>query len=223
MQATGNIKKVHRVFIVDDHPIVRNGLSQLINHEKDLTVCGEAGDAPNALRAIADCKPDIVIVDLDLEHDSGLRLIENLSYSHRDILILVLSMHDESMYAERCFRTGAKGYISKEDQPEKLITALRTVLNGKIYVSNELGENLLLKHVAGKFKDCGSPVDVLSNREMEIFKLLGKGLKKEEIAEQLMIGINTVNDYIRHIRIKMNLESLREIIVHAFRFNNEIL
>ncbi len=213
MQDAGNVNKMHSVFLVDDHPIVLKGLTQLINYEKDLKVCGEAVDVSSAMQAIGDCKPDIVIVDLDLDHDSGLRLIENLSYSHPDILILVHSMHDESVYAERCLKTGAKGYISKEAPPEQLIIALRTVLNGKIFVSDELGGNLVLKLVKGKFKYNDSP--------MELFRLLGKGLRNENIAEQLNISINTVNDYIRNIKLKMNINSVRELIIYAIKFNSK--
>jgi DNA-binding NarL/FixJ family response regulator len=187
-----NIKE-HKVFIVDDHSILREGLSELISREKDFMVCGEAGNISDALRAIADCGPDVAIVDLALEDGSGIRLIENLVYSHTDLSILVLSMHDESIYAERCFKAGAKGYIMKHEPSGKLISALRKVLKG----------------------DSNSAFDCLSNREMEIYQLIGNGLKKQEAAEKLNLSVRTVETYIEHIKKKMNFKDIHEFVMHA--------
>ena len=209
-----NIKE-HKVFIVDDHSILREGLSELINREKDFTVCGEAGNISDALRAIADCEPDIVIVDLALEDGSGIRLIENLVYSHTDLSILVLSMHDESIYAERCFKAGAKGYIMKHEPSGKLISALRKVLKGEVYVSEKLGTRLLNKLAANRNEISNSAFDCLSNREMEIYQLIGNGLKKQEAAEKLNLSVRTVETYIEHIKKKMNFKDIHEFVMHA--------
>ena len=209
-----NIKE-HKVFIVDDHSILREGLSELISRENDFTVCGEAGNISDALRAIADCGPDIVIVDLALEDGSGIRLIENLVYSHTDLSILVLSMHDESIYAERCFKAGAKGYIMKHEPSGKLILALRKVLKGEVYVSEKLGTRLLNKLAANRNEISNSAFDCLSNREMEIYQLIGNGLKKQEAAEKLNLSVRTVETYIEHIKKKMNFKDIHEFVMHA--------
>jgi DNA-binding NarL/FixJ family response regulator len=209
-----NIKE-HKVFIVDDHSILREGLSELISREKDFMVCGEAGNISDALRAIADCGPDVAIVDLALEDGSGIRLIENLVYSHTDLSILVLSMHDESIYAERCFKAGAKGYIMKHEPSGKLISALRKVLKGEVYVSEKLGTRLLNKLAANRNEISNSAFDCLSNREMEIYQLIGNGLKKQEAAEKLNLSVRTVETYIEHIKKKMNFKDIHEFVMHA--------
>ena len=209
-----NIKE-HKVFIVDDHSILREGLSELINREKDFMVCGEAGNISDALRAIADCEPDVAIVDLALEDGSGIRLIENLVYSHTDLSILVLSMHDESIYAERCFKAGAKGYIMKHEPSGKLISALRKVLKGEVYVSEKLGTRLLNKLAANRNEISNSAFDCLSNREMEIYQLIGNGLKKQEAAEKLNLSVMTVETYIEHIKKKMIFKDIHEFVMHA--------
>jgi DNA-binding NarL/FixJ family response regulator len=214
LKAKKNIKE-HKVFIVDDHSILREGLSELISREKDFTVCGEAGNISDALRAIADCEPDIVIVDLALEDGSGIRLIENLVYSHTDLSILVLSMHDESIYAERCLKAGAKGYIMKHEPSGKLISALRKVLKGEVYVSEKLGTRLLNKLAANRNEISNSAFDCLSNREMEIYQLIGNGLKKQEAAEKLNLSVRTVETYIEHIKKKMNFKDIHEFVMHA--------
>lgn len=208
-------KKEHKVFIVDDHSILREGLSELINRETDFTVCGEAGNISGALKAIADCKPDIVIVDLALEDGSGVRLIENLVYSHTGLSVLVLSMHDESIYAERCLKAGAKGYIMKHEPSGKLISALRKVLKGEVYVSEKLGTRLLNKLAANRSETSVSVFDCLSNREMEIYQLIGNGLKKQEAAEKLNLSVRTVETYIEHIKKKMNFKDIHEFVMHA--------
>ena len=223
MQHAGNIKEEHKVFIVDAHPIVCDALTQLINMEKDLKVVGKEGDVPNALQAIAEKKPDIVIVDLSLKNASGISLIESLSYSNPELPVLVFSMNDESIYAERCLNIGAKGYIMKKDHPEKIISALRTILGGDIYISDALTKSILHKFVNNKFKGSDSCTEILGNRELEVYRLLGNGFKKEEIADQLNVSINTLENDIRDIKRKMNLNSLREITVHAVRFNNRII
>jgi DNA-binding NarL/FixJ family response regulator len=207
----------NRVFIVDDHPIVRQGLTQLINEEDDLTVCGDAGDITHALQAVAECQPDIVIVDLTLQDGSGIRLVEDLLFSRPGLLILVLSMHDESIYAERCLKAGAKGYIMKQDPPEKVLFAIKKVLNGQIYVSKDLEEIFLNRFISSEFKSYTSPVERLSNRELEVFHLIGQGLKTLEIADKLNLSVKTIETYIEHIKKKMNFRDFRELFMHAVR------
>lgn len=211
-------KMKYRIFIVDDHPIVRRGIKQLINQETNLTVCGEASDMASALEAIAACNCDLVIVDLSLGQDSGIRLIEDLLFNNPNMKILVLSMHDESLYAERCFSAGAKGYIMKQEPPEKVISALKIVLNGEVYISNTLGSRLLYKLVSKQSATFSSPIEQLSNRELEVFQLIGKGLKTRKIAEQLNLSVKTIETYIDHIKKKMNLEDSRDLLLHAVQW-----
>ncbi len=210
-----------KVFLVDDHPIVREGLTQLINRELDLVVCGEAGDVATAIEKIPEIKPDTVVVDLSLEQGSGIKLIESLVYSDSALPILVLSMHDESIYAERCLKAGAKGYIMKQAPSRKMISALRRVLDGEIYVSDELGEKILHKLFSDKTEKYETPLDSLSNREFEVYQLLGKGLKKKEVAESLNLGLKTLETYVEHIKRKMTYKSSHELLSNAFKFMNE--
>jgi len=208
----------HKIFIVDDHPIVRQGLTQLINQDASLTVCGEASDMASALQAVPASQPDLVIIDISLGPDSGIRLIEYLLFSNPSLLILVLSMHDESLYAERCFRVGAKGYVMKQEPPEKVISALKIVLNGEVYISDKLSSKLLYKLVSKQSAAYSSPIEQLSNRELEVFQLIGKGFKTRKIAEQLNLSVKTVETYIDHIKRKMNLEDSRDLILHAVQW-----
>jgi DNA-binding NarL/FixJ family response regulator len=215
-----NKKGKHKVFIVDDHPLVRQGLALIINQQTDLTVCGEAGDVSQALSSIADCKPDIAIVDLTLENSSGIRLIEELMHHKAGLSVLVFSMHDESIYAERCLKAGAKGYIMKQEPPAKVLVALRKILNGDIYVSESLGERLLHKIVGNRVEISNSPFESLSNRELEVYQLIGRGLRNREIAEELHLSVKTIETYMEHIKKKMDFKNFHEIIMHAAR--NEV-
>ena len=208
----------HKVFIVDDHPIVRQGLEQLINQEIDFTVCGDAGDIPQALRAIADAHPDIVIVDISLGHSSGIKFIENLISRYPDLFILILSMHEESVYAERCLGAGARGYIMKQEPPEKVISALKKIMNGEIFISDKLSIKLLHKIVNRKSGVYTSPIDRLSNRELEVFGLIGQGLKTRKIAEHLNLSIKTIETYVDHIKKKMNFQDSRNLFLNAVQW-----
>jgi len=213
--------KKHKVFIVDDHVIVREGLALLINAENDLEVCGEAGDVINALQSIKDTVPDIVIVDLTLAYGSGIRLIENLLCWRPDILILVLTMHDEFVYAERCFKAGARGYIMKKEPSGKVISAIRRLLQGELYISSKLGTRLFDKMILNKGEIAGSVIERLSNRELEVYQLIGQGLKKKMIAEKMNLSVKTVENHMEHIKKKLKLKDLHEIILHAVR-NSEL-
>ncbi|MBI5057938.1 MAG: response regulator transcription factor [Nitrospirae bacterium] len=208
----------YKIFIVDDHPIVRQGLALLINQENDLTVCGEASDISQALPAIEDCHPDLIIIDISLGQSNGIRLIESLLNKNPETLTLVLSMHDEALYAERCLRIGAKGYIMKQEPPEKVILAIRRVLNGEIFVSDTLAAKLLHKFIAKQPVLNSSPIESLSNRELEVFELIGKGLKTRQIAEHLNLSVKTIETYMDHIKKKMNLNDSRNLFLHAVQW-----
>lgn len=209
-----------KVFIVDDHCILREGLTHLINSEDDLVKCGETDNISDALQVIADCKPDIAIIDISLGDGSGIRLIENLTYSHPLLPVLVLSMHDESAYAERCLKSGARGYIMKQESSSELLSAIRKILDGGIYISDELNKKLLNKFVTNKFENTDYPTKLLSNRELEVYQLIGQGLKKHEIAERLTLSVKTVETYIEHIKIKMQLKDTHEVLMHAVKSFN---
>ena len=211
-------KETHSVYIVDDHPIVRQGLTQLIEQEKEFVICGDAGDVAEAKAAIANCRPDIVIVDISLGQASGVRLIEDLSRQYPYLLIVALSMHDESVYGERCLKAGARGYIMKQESPDNVISALRKVANGEVYVSEKLRDMFLDKFINKKFESPGSSISNLSNRELEVFQLFGQGLKTQQIATELNLIVKTIETHIEHIKRKMNFKDLHALSTHAIRW-----
>ncbi len=218
MKELSTKRQKHKIFIVDDHPMIRQGLTQLINQETDLTVCGEASDIRSSMDAVPACSPDVVIVDLSLGQESGIRLIEDLLLQCPSIKILVLSMHDESFYAERCFKAGAKGYIMKQEPPEKVLLAVKKVLKGELYLSDKLSSKLLHKFVSKNADVHSSPVEWLSNRELEVFQLIGQGLKTRKIAEQLNLSIKTIETHMDHIKKKLNLSDSRTLIMQAVQW-----
>lgn len=207
-----------RVFLVDDHPLVREWLTNLIEQQPDLTVCGEATCAKQAREAITLAKPNVAIVDISLEDSSGIELIKDLKQCCPDVTILVLSMHEESHYAERALRAGARGYIMKRETATKVITALRQVLEGKLYVSQNVAAAMAEQFVAGKTLVTGSPVEQLSDRELEVFELLGNGRGTRQIAEALGVSIKTVQAHCARIKEKLNLASASELIREAVRW-----
>ena len=207
-----------KVFIVDDHPIVRQGLAQLINQQSDLIVCGEGSDVTHSKKSISKCKPDLAIVDLSLGNSSGLRLIEDLAHEFPSLNVMTLSMHDESIYGERCLKAGAKGYIMKQETPENVMQAIRKVLQGEIYVSHNLQKLLLGKLITDKSEVYRSPISRLSNRELEIFQLIGQGMKNKIIAKNLNLSSKTVETHIEHIKSKLNFSDFRELHTYAVRW-----
>jgi DNA-binding NarL/FixJ family response regulator len=210
-----------RIFIVDDHPMVRERLAQLINHESDLVVCGEAATAPEAQQGIASSHPDLVITDISLKNSHGLELIKDLNALHPHLPILVVSMHDESLYAERVLRAGAKGYITKEQATTKVLVAIRSVLNGQVFVSEEIVARLLNRTAHG-LPFGASPVETLADRELQVFQMIGRGLNTREIANELRIGTKTVETYRTRIKEKLNFETAAELIREAIRWENQI-
>src|SRR5437660_1183320 len=208
--------KTHtRVLLVDDHAVVSFGIAQLINREPDLQVCGEEEDASKALSAIEKLKPNLVIADISLKDSSGLELMRNIKAQYPKMPVLVVSAHDESIYAEIAFRAGALGYLMKEEALEKVVTAIRRVLSGAIYVSDTLAARMLQRQVRGQTDINQSPVKSLSDREMEVFQLIGQWKKTREIAEELHLSIKTIEYYREQIKRKLDLKSTGELTHYA--------
>jgi DNA-binding NarL/FixJ family response regulator len=204
-----------RILLVDDHAVVRYGIAQLINRQSDLVVCGEEEDASRAMSAIAKLKPDLVIADISLKDSSGLELMRNIKAQYPGLPVLVVSVHDESIYAEIAFRAGALGYLMKEEALEKILTAIRRVLDGAIYVSDSLAARMLQQQVRGQPVISESPVKGLSDREMEVFQLIGQWKKTREIAEELHLSIKTIEYYREQIKRKLNLKNAAELTQYA--------
>jgi DNA-binding NarL/FixJ family response regulator len=204
-----------RILLVDDHAVVRYGIAQLINRQSDLVVCGEEEDASNALTAIGRLKPDLVIADISLKDSSGLELMRNIKAQYSKLPVLVVSAHDESIYAEIAFRAGALGYLMKGEALEKINTAIRRVLSGNIYVSDALGAKMLQQQVRGQTNVNESPVKGLSDREMEVFQLIGQWKKTKEIAGELHLSVKTIEYYREQIKRKLNLKSGSELTQYA--------
>lgn len=209
-----------KILIVDDHPLVREGLADLVNKEKDLVVCGQAEDAYQAMEAIRELMPDMAIVDISLKETSGLELIKDIKVRHPSLPVLTLSMHEESVYAERALRAGAKGYIMKREATKKVVTAIRKVLRGQLYLSEKMMTRLVRKFVDGKPEAGTSPIDCLTDRELEVFSLLGRGNGTRQISEQLHLSVKTIETYRSRIKEKLNLTSASELLQHAFQWVN---
>ena len=204
------------ILIVDDHPVLRRGLASMIKSEPDLVVSAEAATCQAALDAIQQSKPDLVIVDLELEGgDDGLDLVKDLKKRHPQIPALVLSMHDEAVYAERSLRAGARGYITKQQLDETVLVAIRQVLAGEMYMSDKLRARLATKFVAGQTLETDSPLAVLTDRELQVFRLIGEGRTTRQIAEAVNLSIKTIESHREHIKQKLNLESSAELAQRA--------
>jgi DNA-binding NarL/FixJ family response regulator len=212
-----------KVLLVDDHPLVREWLSNLINQQADMIVCGEAEDAPHALSLVASLKPHLAIVDLSLKSGSGIQLIKDLRQLDAALLILVLSMHDESLYAERVLRAGARGYVMKREVTKKIIGAIRDVLRGEIVLSEKLATTMLGRFLQGQPGSPTSPVAILADRELEVFQLLGRGWETRRIAEELRVSIKTVQAHCARIKEKLNLKSATELLREAIRWEESHL
>ncbi len=204
-----------KIFIVDDHPVFRKGLAQLIDEEADLHVTGEAESVTQAIQLIQNGVPDLVIVDITLKDKSGIDLIEYLKEYFPHLPILVISMHDESLYAERVLRAGALGYITKQEMTGNVVVAVRQVIAGKRYISSDMVDALLGKMMGGPGGDGQSPIELLSNRELEVFQLVGQGFKRGEIADLLHLSVKTIGTYRENIKKKMNLKTANELMKHA--------
>jgi DNA-binding NarL/FixJ family response regulator len=204
-----------RILLVDDHAVVRFGIAQLINRERDLVVCGEEEEASKALSAISSLNPDLVLADISLKDSSGLELMRNIKAQYPKLPVLVVSAHDENIYAEIAFRAGALGYLMKDQALDKVLPAIRRVLSGAIYVSDALGARMLQQQIRGHTDINESPVKGLSDREMEVFQLIGQWKKTREIAEELHLSIKTIEYYREQIKRKLNLKSASELTHYA--------
>ena len=213
-----SIKKKRTVFVIDDHPIVREGLTQLINREPDLSVCGVAEDVYEALRLMEVLKPDIAIADISLKGSDGIELIKNLKTRMPGLPVLVLSIHDESFYAPRALRAGARGYIMKQEATENVLVAVRRVLSGEVYLSERMANKMLQQFVGVVKTPQRFPVDRLSDRELEVFRLIGQGHGTRRIAEELHLSVKTVESYREHIKDKMTLSDASELVRHAIEW-----
>jgi DNA-binding NarL/FixJ family response regulator len=211
--------KKSRVFVVDDHPSVRQGLALLINRESDLAVCGEAEDAQSAIQTVAAVKPDIMVVDISLNGPDGLDLLKDVRMRFPELPVLILSMHDESIYAERALRAGARGYIMKQEATEKVLVALRRILGHEIYVSERIANRMLQRYIGSPAADRPSSVADLTDRELEVFRLIGEGHSTRQIAEELHISVKTVESYQAHIKEKLSLRTARELVQHAIQWS----
>jgi DNA-binding NarL/FixJ family response regulator len=206
-----------QIFIVDDHPMMRDGLRQLIANEPDLDVCGEADDAPQALEQIKALKPNLAIVDITLRTTSGLELIKDLHVHEPALPVLVISMHDESLYAERVLRAGGCGYIMKQEGGKKIVEAIRRVLEGRTYVSEKMAANIL-DIFSGRRGEGSSPVEKLSDREFEVFQLIGRGMSTKEIADRLHVSVKTIEVHRVNIKQKLTIQTAPELIRFAVRW-----
>ena len=212
---TEDTQRTARVLIVDDHPVVRAGLTQMINQHPEFQVCGEAGSADDALRAFESERPDVAIIDISLGGVSGLELIKLVRARFSEVPLLVLSMHDEELYAERVLRAGAKGYIRKNEATEKLLKALKWVLQGQIYLSDKMTKRFLDGFISGNPRQFQPPIERLSDRELEVYEMIGRGRKTKEIAEKLHLSVKTVEAHREHIKSKLNLKDSIELLRHA--------
>jgi len=209
-------KKI-KVLLVDDHPLVREGLATLIRQQADLEICGEAENEPQALALIGTAQPDVTIVDITLENGSGLELVKSIKAIYPGVTVLVLSMHDEELYAERALRAGARGYLMKREAAKKVIVGIRTVLAGQLFVSEKIAAQLAEKFVEGRAAATASPLEQLSNRELEVLQLLGRGYGTRQIADHLHVGFKTVQAYSARIKDKLKLPNATELLREAMR------
>jgi DNA-binding NarL/FixJ family response regulator len=210
-----------KVFIVDDHPLVREWLTNLIHQQPDFLVCGEAEDAASALRSTLSLRPDVVIADISLKEGSGIELIKNIKDQLPSVAIVVFSMHDENIYAERVIRAGAMAYIMKRETTRRIIDAIRTVLEGKLYVSEHLTQLFAKKFLDGSPARTRSPIEQLSDRELEVFQLLGEGFETRQIADSLHISMKTVQAYCARIKEKLRIDTALELLREAIRWHEE--
>ncbi|MEX1027681.1 MAG: response regulator transcription factor [Candidatus Paceibacterota bacterium] len=208
-------RKTWNILIVDDHPMMRDGLATQISNEPDLAVCGEADDVAAALRLVDELNPDLVIIDISLKTGHGIDLIKRIRERHPKMKMLVNSMYDESVYAERSLQAGALGYLSKQTARETLIDAIRAVLSGKIYLSPEMTDRIVRSRVSGMIEPGKSPIESLSNRELEVLTLIGQGNTSGTIAKQLHLSVHTIDTYREKLKIKLNLANGAELNRYA--------
>jgi DNA-binding NarL/FixJ family response regulator len=216
------VPRKKKVFLVDDHGVVRNGLAELINQTGDLAVCGDVSSGEEALEKLRSVLPDIAIVDLVLGEMGGLELVKRLKAQYPALPILVLSMHDESFFAERCLRAGARGYIMKKEAIDQVETALRTILDGKIYLSSKMSQELLRTATTAGDDRSGSPLRGLTDRQLEVLEHIGKGLGRREIAKKLGLSVKTIESYQAKLKEKLHLKDASELFQYALHWAERI-
>lgn len=217
---SANVARKRRIFLVDDHPLVREGLTNLINEQSDLAVCGEAEDCAGAMTGIAKTRPDVALVDISLKNESGLELVKNLESQFPLVALVVLSMHDEALYAERALRAGARGYVMKRESTKSVLASIRRVLEGGVYVSERVVNSMARRFSSSPKQAEASPVERLSDRELEIFRLLGQGRTTAQIAEDLHLSLKTVQAYCARAKEKFGVSSLGELLRAAIRWED---
>jgi DNA-binding NarL/FixJ family response regulator len=209
-----------RVFIVDDHPLVREGLTNLINGQGDLVVCGEAKDASQAINGIMKARPDVALIDISLTNESGLELVKQLAKQFPQVALIVVSMHDETLYAERALRSGARGYVMKHETSKSVLASIRRVLSGGVYVSEKIVNRMAQRSSLSRKPVTTSPVERLSDRELEIFRLLGQGRTSSQIARDLNLSLKTVQAYCARAKEKFGVTSLTELVRAAIQWDD---
>jgi DNA-binding NarL/FixJ family response regulator len=214
------VARKSRVFIVDDHPLVREGLTNLINGQNDLIVCGEAKDSAQAIKGIAKARPDVALIDISLENESGLELVKQLGSQFPQVALIILSMHDETLYAERALRAGARGYVMKHETSKSVLASIRRVLGGGVYVSERIVNRMARRLTSSRKPVTSSPVERLSDRELEIFRLLGQGRTTSQIAEDLNLSLKTVQAYCARAKEKFGVTSLTELLRAAIQWDD---
>ena len=212
--------KRSRIFLVDDHPLVRESLTSLIDQQVDMKVCGEAEDCAGALRMIASSRPDIAVMDISLKESSGLELIKQVKQRMPSLGIIVLSMHDERLYAERCVRAGARGYVMKRESTRRIVAAIREVREGRLCLSPQMAAEFAEKFIGARASN-DTPLKSLSDRELEVFQLLGRGMETRQVAEALHVSIKTVQAYCARIKQKLRLSTATELLREAVRWQQE--
>lgn len=215
---THNQQTCVKILIVDDHPMMRDGLAAQISNEADLSVCGEADDVNEALQKVGELNPDLVIIDISLKTGHGIDLIKRIRERHPKMKMLVNSMFEEAVYADRALQAGALGYLSKQTAREKLITAIRTVLQGRTYLSPEMTDHILKTRVGGIIQPGKSPIESLSNRELEVLTHIGQGTTTGDIAKQLHLSVHTIDTYREKLKIKLNLQNGAELNRYAVQW-----
>ena len=210
-----------RILVVDDHPLFREGIQQMINRNQTLKVCGEAASIAEALKVVAELKPDLVLVDISLEGGDGIELIKTLKATYEDLPILVISMHNETLYAERALRAGALGYVMKNESARTVKSAIFKVLGGNVFLSERMSASVLTKMVGGKREEAVSPVEQLSDRELQVFQMLGEGKPTRQIAEELELTIPTIHSFRTRIKEKLRFQNATELVLNANQWVRE--
>ena len=219
-QLSGTVARKSRVFVVDDHPLVREGLANLINAQHDLMVCGEAEDSAQAITGIRKARSDVALIDISLKNESGLELVKHLANQFPQVALVVLSIHDETLYAERALRAGARGYVMKREASKNVLASIRRVLEGGVYISERVTSRMALRLSSPGGAATSSPVELLSDRELEIFRLLGQGRTTSQIASDLNLSVKTIQAYCARAKEKFGVNSLVELLRAAIRWED---